>query len=131
MSLPIHLFATSTECWTDKRIKAYKWTAFYGAFYLHREKRDVLFFLPGRSEDLSRVGTYGVDRAVVTPDLSYWGEVVNVPHLEHAAPTCAQQHGPPWDVRQSTHPVLVGVGDLLQSERQRENITDIIPHAGT
>lgn len=67
----------------------------------------------------------------MTPDLSYWGEVVHVPHLEHAAPTRAQQHGPSWDVRQSTHPVLVGVGDLLQSERQRENVTDIIPHVGT
>lgn len=52
----------------------------------------------------------------MTSDLSYGGEVVYVPHLQHAAPAGAQQHGPTRDVGQSTHPVLVGVGDLLWRE---------------
>lgn len=76
----------------------------------------VFFFLPGRSEDLSRVGTYGVNGAVMTSDLSYRGEVVYVPHLQHAAPTGTQQHWATWDIRQSAHPVLMGVGDLLWSQ---------------
>lgn len=81
-----------------------------------KEESFALFFLPGRGEDLSGVGAYGVDGAVVTSDLSYGREVVYVPHLQHAAAAGAQQHGPAWDVGQRTHPVLVGVGDLLWSE---------------
>lgn len=54
--------------------------------------------LPGSSEDLSWVGTYGINGAVVTSDLSYGSEVVDVPHLQHAAPAGAQQHGPARDV---------------------------------
>lgn len=76
------------------------------------------FFLPGCSEYLSRVCTDGVNGAFVTSDLSYGGEVVYVPHLQHATPTGAQQHRATWDVRQSTHPVLMGVGDLLWSRGQ-------------
>lgn len=75
--------------------------------------------LPGRSEDLPGVGADGVDGAVVTSDLSDGGEVVHVPHLEHAAAAGAQQHGPPRDVGQRAHPVLVGVGDLLQRRDTR------------
>lgn len=59
------------------------------------------------------VGADGIDGALMTLDLSYGGEVINVPHLQHASPTGTQQHGSPRNVCQSTHPVLMGVGDLL------------------
>lgn len=83
---------------------------------MQRSRRPPL--LPGRSEDLPGVGADGVDGAVVTSDLSDGGEVVHVPHLQHAAAAGAQQHGPPRDVGQRAHPVFVGVGDLLQRRDQ-------------
>ncbi len=121
--LPINPFTTSAECWRTIN----NWIPFDGhsktignTFTLVVVQSTTLFFffffLPGRSEDLSWVGTYGVDGAVMTSDLSYGGEVVYIPHLQHAAPTGAQQHGPARDIRQSAHPVLMGVGDLLWSQ---------------
>lgn len=84
--------------------------------FIPRRRPTALFPpLPGSGEDLPGVGADGVDGAVVTSDLSDGGEVVHVPHLQHAAAAGAQQHGPSRDVGQRAHPVLVGVGDLLQS----------------
>lgn len=85
------------------------------------------FFLPGCSEDLPGVGTDGVNGAFVTSDLSYGGEVVYIPDLQHAAATGAQQHGSTRDVRQGAHPVLMGVRDLLWKEkagRSRESVRE-------
>lgn len=82
------------------------------------------FSLPGRGEYLSRVCTDGVNGTFMTSDLSYGGEVVYVPHLQHAPPTGAQQHWAAWDVCQSTHPVLMGVGDLLWSQSQKDVKSD-------
>lgn len=62
------------------------------------------------------VGAYGINRAVMTSDLSYGRKVFHIPHLEHAAPTGAQQHGPAGYIGQSAHPVLVGIRDLLWSQ---------------
>lgn len=72
--------------------------------------------VPGSSEDLSGVGAYGINGAVMTSDLSYRGEVIYVPHLQHAPSAGAQQHGPARHIGQSAHPVLVGVWDLLRIE---------------
>lgn len=51
----------------------------------------------------------------MTSDLPYRCEVVYVPDFQHAATAAAQQHGPSGHIRQSAHPVLVGIWDLLQS----------------
>lgn len=69
--------------------------------------------LPGCSEDLSGVCTYGVNGAVVSSDLSYGSKILYVPHLQHASPTGTEQHGPPGDISQCTHPVFMGIWDLL------------------
>lgn len=61
----------------------------------------------------------------MTLDLSYGGEVINVPHLQHASPTRTQQHGSTWHVRQRAHPVLMGVGDLLW-RRWGHTVTEVV-----
>ena len=76
-----------------------------------------MLLLPGRGEDLFGVGADGIDGAVVTLDLADGGEVVHVPHLQHPPPAGAEEHRPAGHVRQGTHPVLMGVGDLLWKSR--------------
>lgn len=73
----------------------------------------VLMHSPGGSEDLFGVGADCINGTVVAFDLSDGGEVIHVPHLEHARPAGTEEHGSPGHERQSAHPVLVGVGDLL------------------
>lgn len=70
--------------------------------------------IPGCCKDLFGIGADGIDRAVMALNLSDGCEVVHVPHLEHSPPAGAEERGPPGNKRQSTHPILVRVWDLLR-----------------
>ncbi len=73
--------------------------------------------VPGCGKDLFGIGADGIDRAVMALNLSDGREVVHVPHLEHSPPAGAKKHGPPRNKRQSTHPILVRVWDLLRRNK--------------
>lgn len=73
----------------------------------------MLMHVPGGSEDLFGIGADGIYWAVMAFNFSNGREVVHVPHLEHAPPAGAEEHGPSGNERQSTHPILVRVWDLL------------------
>lgn len=62
---------------------------------------------------MAGVGGDAVDGALVTFDLAQTPQRVCVPQLEHPAPAAAQQDRGRGDHAQRTHPVAVGVGDLL------------------
>lgn len=62
---------------------------------------------------MAAVGGDAVDGALVTSDLAQSPQRVRVPQLEHAASAATQQDRGGGDHAQRTHPVPVGVGDLL------------------
>lgn len=62
---------------------------------------------------MAAVGGDAGDGALVALQLPQGPQRVGVPQLQHAAPAAAQQHRGPGDHAQRTHPVTVGVGDLL------------------
>lgn len=64
------------------------------------------------------VGADGIDGAVVPLDLPHRGEVIHVPHLDHASSAGAQHHGAAGDESQGADPVFVRVGDLLHARGQ-------------
>lgn len=73
---------------------------------------------------MAAVGGDAVDGALVTPQLAQRPQRVCVPQLEHPAPAATQQDRGPRDHAQGTHPVAVGVGDLLL-----DRVKSFIPEA--
>lgn len=62
---------------------------------------------------MAAVGRDAVDGALVTLQLPQSPQSVCVPQLEHPTSAAAQQGWGPRDNTQRTHPVTVGVRDLL------------------
>lgn len=69
---------------------------------------------------MAAVGGDAVDGALVALQLSQGAECVRVPQLEHPASAAAQQGRRAGDDAQRTHPVPVGVGDLLWDRRKQK-----------
>lgn len=66
---------------------------------------------------MAAVGRDAVDGALVTLQLPQSPQRVRVPQLEHPTSAAAQQGRGPGDDTQCTHPVTVGVRDLLLERR--------------
>lgn len=62
---------------------------------------------------MAAVGGDAVDGALVTPQLAQSPQRICMPQLEHPASAATQQDRGPRDHAQGTHPVAVGIGDLL------------------
>ena len=81
---------------------------------------------------MAAVARDGVNGAVMTLELPEGPESVRVPQLEHPASAAAQQGRRAGDHAQRTHPVTVGVRDLLMGRKiegfksYEEDLSDLI-----
>lgn len=91
-----------------------KWAINLGPFQGKEETRNS----PGSSEYVLRIGADSIDGTVMPSDVPNRCEVINIPDLHGSTTAGAQQHGPARHKGQSTHPIFMCIGDLLETETQ-------------